>query len=456
VTETPVALRRGAGPQAPPTFPRDAPPAFHLMAKPSGAICNLDCEYCFFLSKELLYPGDRFRMADDVLRNWIRQTIEAHRTPEVDLAFQGGEPTLLGLDFFRRAVAYAREVAGDRPLQFTIQTNGTLVDDAWAGFLREERFLVGLSIDGPAEMHDRYRVDKRGRPTYARVRQAWDLLQAHAVDTNILCAVSTANAAFPLDVYRHFRDDLGAHYIQLIPIVERATPETLAAANRAWRGGGDERPLYRQHGDLVTDRTVGPDQWGAFLIGIFDEWVHRDVGTVFVPTFDSALASWLGVPAGQCVFREACGDALALEHNGDVYSCDHFVEPDYLLGNISETHIVELVASPQQRSFGRAKNDALPRYCRTCDVRFACNGECPRNRFLRTPDGEDGLNYLCAGYKAFFHHVDRPMRLMADLLRRGHYADEVMSALAEEESEPARSRTRSDAADGARGARRTR
>ena len=426
MTETPIALGRSAGPALPPTFPPGAPPAFHLMAKPSGAICNLDCTYCFFLSKELLYPGDRFRMADRVLHEWIRQTIEAHRTPEVVLAFQGGEPTLLGLDFFRRAVAYARECADGRAIELSIQTNGTLLDDAWARFLHDEHFLVGLSMDGPPAMHDAYRVDKHGRPTYDRVRGAWDLLQRHDVDTNILCTVNAANAGHPLEVYRHFRDDLGARFIQLIPIVERATAGELDAANRGWRGADDERPLYVQHGDLVTDRTVGSEQWGAFLIAVFDEWVRRDVGTVFVPTFDAALAAWLGMPPGLCIFRETCGDALALEHNGDVYSCDHFVEPDYRLGNITTTHVVELVASPKQRAFGQAKAGTLPRYCRECDVRFACNGECPRNRFIRTPDGEDGLNYLCEGYKAFFHHVDGPMRAMARLLRSGRYADEIM------------------------------
>ena len=420
--------RRNA-PQLPATFPRDAPPAFHLMAKPSGAICNLDCTYCFFLSKELLYPGDRFRMADQVLRNWIRQTIEAHRTPDVDLAFQGGEPTLLGVDFFRRAVGYARKVAGDRHVQFTIQTNGTLLDDEWATFLHDEAFLVGLSIDGPPAMHDTYRVDKHGRPTYARVRAAWDLLQGHEVDTNILCTVNAANAEHPLEVYHHFRDDLGARFIQLIPIVERATTDQLAAANRGWHGDGDTRPLYVQHGDLVTERTVGAEQWGAFLVAIFDDWVRHDVGTVFIPTFDSALASWLGVAGGLCVFQKTCGDALALEHNGDVYSCDHFVEPDHLLGNILHTQMVELVASPNQRAFGDANRDTIPRYCVECPVRFACNGECPKNRFAVTPDGEPGLNYLCAGYRAFFLHVDGVMRLMAGRLRAGGFADEVMTLL---------------------------
>ena len=433
MTETAVAIGRKGGPALPPTFPANAPPAFHVMAKPSGAICNLDCTYCFFLSKELLYPGDRFRMADHVLREWIRQTIEGHRSREVDLAFQGGEPTLLGVDFFRRAVAYAREVAGDRPIQFSMQTNGTLLDAEWAELLHEETFLVGLSMDGPARMHDVYRVDKHGRPTYERVRAAWDLLQAHEVDTNVLCTVNAANAEHPVEVYRHFRDDLGARFIQLIPIVERADEEELDAANRGWSDTGEQRPLYVQHGNLVTERTVSPEQWGRFLIGVFDEWIESDVGTVFVPNFDSALASWLGMDGTLCVFNKTCGDALALEHNGDLYSCDHFVEPEHLLGNITQTHVVELVASPKQRAFGQAKADSLPRYCVECDVRFACNGECPRNRFIQTPDGEDGLNYLCAGYKDFFHHIDEPMQMMAGLLRQGKYADEVMEMRAERE-----------------------
>jgi uncharacterized protein len=398
------------------------------MAKPSGAVCNLDCTYCFFLSKEMLYPGDRFRMADDVLRAWIRQTIEAHQTPDITLAFQGGEPTLMGVDFFRRAVAHAREVAGPRrQLELVIQTNGTLLDEKWAEFLHEERFLVGLSMDGPAAMHDAYRVDKRGGPTYDRVRAAWDLLARYEVDTNILCTVHAANADHPLEVYRHFRDELGARYLQLIPIVERATPETLGEANLGWRIGVG-RPLYTQAGELVTERTVQPEQWGRFLTAIFDEWVQRDVGTVFVQTFDAALASWLGIGSSLCIFRETCGDALALEHNGDLYSCDHFVEPEHLLGNIMDTHVVELVASPKQRAFGQAKADTLPAYCRSCDVKFACNGECPRNRFAHTPDGEPGLNYLCAGYKDFFRHIDAPMKTMAGLLRAGRYADEIMSA----------------------------
>ena len=411
-------------------MPAGAPEAFHVMAKPSGAVCNLDCTYCFFLSKELLYPGDRFRMADETLREWIRQTIESHTGPHVTIAFQGGEPTLLGVDFMRRAVAHAREVAGpDREIEFTIQTNGTLLNDDWAEFLHENDFLVGLSMDGPAPMHDAYRLDKRGGPTYERVREAWELLGRHEVNTNILCTVHAANADHPLEVYRHFRDDLGAEFIQLIPIVERASEETLEAANEGWGESRADRPLYVQAGGLVTERTVEPEQWGNFLVAIFDEWVRNDVGKVFIPHFEAATAAWLGISPGMCVFRETCGDALALEHNGDLYSCDHFVEPDYLLGNIHETHVVELVSSPQQVKFGQDKATSLPQYCLDCDVRFACQGECPRNRFILTPDGEPGLNYLCAGFKTFFGHIDEPMKMIAGLLRQGRYADEVMGLL---------------------------
>jgi uncharacterized protein len=415
----------------PATMPRGVPEVFHVMAKPSGAVCNLDCTYCFFLSKELLYPGDRFRMADETLREWIRQTIESHTGPQVTIAFQGGEPTLLGVDFMRRAVAHAKEVArADQDLEFTIQTNGTLLNEEWAEFLRDEQFLVGLSMDGPAPMHDAYRVDKRGGPTYDRVRAAWDLLGSYDVSTNILCTVHAANADNPVEVYRHFRDDLGAEFIQVIPIVERATEDNLDAANEGWGERSVDRPLYMQEGGLVTERTVTAEQWGAFLSGVFDEWVHNDVGSVYIPHFEAAVASWLGINPSMCVFRETCGDALALEHNGDLYSCDHFVEPDYLLGNIHETHVVDLVASPQQVKFGQDKADTLPQYCLDCDVKFACNGECPRNRFILTPDGEPGLNYLCAGFKAFYGHIDEPMKIIAGLLRNGRYADEVMGVLA--------------------------
>ena len=385
------------------------------MAKPTGARCNLDCAYCFFLKKERLYPGGTFRMSDEVLEAYIRQTIEAHSVPEVTLAWQGGEPTLMGLDFFRRAVALEKRYA--RPgmrIENTLQTNGVLLDEEWCEFLREEGFLVGLSLDGPREFHDAYRHDRRGGSVFDKVVGAVRLMQKHGVEFNILCTVNAANADHPLEVYRFFRDELGARYLQFIPIVERDN-ET-----------GD------QEGTTVTDRSVTGGQYGRFLIDIFDEWIGRDVGTMFVLTFDGVLASYLYGHSSLCVLRPTCGEGLALEHTGDVYSCDHFVEPRHLLGNILETPLGHLVSSEQQRGFGAAKTDGLPVYCRECRWLFTCHGECPKNRVLNTPDGEPGLNWLCEGLRAFFEHTEHPMRVMADLLKQGRPAAEVMGVPAQE------------------------
>lgn len=408
--DVPVALgRRATTPELPVDRPPTAPIGFHVLAKPSGPICNLDCSYCFFLEKEALYPGDRFRMSDAVVETYIRQVIESQLTPEITIAWQGGEPTLMGLDFFRRAVAFAETCA--RPgqqLHHTIQTNGTLLTDEWCAFLRAKQFLVGISIDGPLELHDVYRVDKQGRGTFTRVRAGLEKLTRAGVEWNVLCTVHAANQDVPLDVYRFFRDELGARFVQFIPIVERV----------------DETS------DELTDRSVDPAAWGSFLTSIFDEWLRRDVGEVFVQMFDAALASWYGARPALCIFSETCGDAVALEHNGDLYSCDHFVEPAHLLGNITETHMLELMASPHQRAFGNAKRDSLPQQCRECSVLFACRGECPKNRVARTATGEVGLNHLCAGYLDFFTHIDGVMKLMADAIRGGGHAGEVMTAFA--------------------------
>jgi uncharacterized protein len=400
---------------------------YHLLAKPTGATCNLDCKYCFFLSKDGLYPNDRTRMSDEVLELYIQQRLSQRDEPEINIAWQGGEPTIMGLDFFERSMELvAKHRKPGQKIQHTIQTNGLLLDDAWCAFFKKHDFLVGLSVDGPRDMHDTYRVDKRGRGSFDLVMRAWEALRRHEVEFNVLCTVHAANGDRPLEVYRFFRDDMQAKFIQFIPIVERATPELLPLANKGWgeRPGG-ERPLYLQRGNLVTERSVGAEQFGRFLCEIFDEWVKRDVGEVFVQTFDVALGSWLG-QHNLCIFSPTCGNALALEHNGDLYSCDHYVEPDYLLGNIKQTHMLELVASDKQRQFGKDKFDSLPNYCRECEVLFACYGECPRNRFITTPDGEPGLNYLCAGYKSFFKHIDGPMRTMAMLVNEGRYADEIM------------------------------
>ena len=415
--------------------PANAPPAFQILAKPTGAVCNLDCKYCFFLSKEMLYPGSRFRMADELLEDYIRQYIEAQAIPQVTVSWQGGEPTLMGLDFFRRSVAYVEKYKKpNMQVDYTIQTNGTTLDDAWGRFFRKHNFLVGISIDGPREMHDAYRVDKGGKGSLKRVLDGLDILKKHKVDFNILCTVHAANADHPVEVYRYFRDELEAQFIQFIPIVERASEETLSTANQGWgeRPGG-ERPLYIQEGDLVTERTVGSEQYGGFLSGVFDEWVRHDVANVYVQHFDVALGAWAGEPAAVCIFAPTCGNALAIEHNGDLYSCDHFVEPDYFLGNIQETEMIELVASEKQRQFGLDKAEKLPTYCRECAVKFACEGGCPKNRFIETPDGEPGLNYLCAGYKTFFEHIRVPMNTMAELLRLNRAPSEIMQIMANED-----------------------
>lgn len=312
------------------TGPRHAPSAYHVLVKPTGAICNLDCKYCFFLSKEMLYPGSRFRMADDLLETYIKQLLESHRVPEAIVAWQGGEPTLMGLDFFERSVEYVqRHRRPGQAVSYTVQTNGTRLDDEWCAFFQRNGFLVGLSIDGPREMHDAYRVDKGGQGTFDDVMRGLDRLQRHGVDVNILCAIHAANQDHPLEVYRFFRDTLGAEFIQFIPIVERATEELLPVANEGWseRAGrtarlSGKRPLYTVAGNLVTDRSVSAENYGRFLIAVFDEWVRRDVGRVFVQHFDAALANWTGAPPPVCIFSETCGNAMALEHNGDLYSCD--------------------------------------------------------------------------------------------------------------------------------------
>ncbi len=409
------------------------PPAFHLLAKPTGPICNLDCEYCFFLSKEMLYPGDRFRMADDLLETYLSQLLESHRTPTVNVAWQGGEPTMMGLDFFRRSVELVeKHRRPGQQVEYTIQTNGVLINEKWATFFKENDFLVGLSVDGPRELHDAYRVDKRGNGSFDRVMTGFQHLRAAEVDVNVLCTVHAANQDHPLEIYRFFRDEMGVRFIQFIPIVERTTETLLPLANLGWSTSRKEkRPLYVQAGNRVTDRTVDPNAFGRFLVSVFNEWLDHDVGEVYVQHFDVALANWHGEPPGLCIFSETCGLALALEHNGDLYSCDHYVEPDYLLGNITETPMIELIASERQQAFGAAKRETLPQFCLDCEVRFACHGGCPRNRFTTTPDGEEGLNYLCAGYKTFFNHIDPAMRLMSSLLQQGRAPSEASQILAD-------------------------
>jgi uncharacterized protein len=412
----------------------DAPPSFHLLAKPTGSTCNIDCTYCFFLSKEALYPSEKHRMSEATLRQYIRQLLESHRTPEVTIAWQGGEPTLMKLEFFRRSLEIVEEYR--RPGQIvrhTFQTNGILLDDAWCAFFKEHDFLVGLSVDGPREIHDTYRLDRQRRGTFDRVIKGWERLRAHGVDFNILCTVNAANEKHGAAVYRFFRDELHATWVQFIPIVERATPETLDEANLGWsERKGRKRPLYTQTGNLVTERTVGGEQYGRFLVDVFEEWVRHDVGKMFVQLFDVTLEAYFGRHM-LCIHAPTCGRGPALESNGDLYACDHYVEPRYKLGNIHETHMAELVASPAQVKFGQDKRDTLTKQCLSCTARPLCNGGCPKDRFALSHDGEAGQNYLCAGLFHFYSHTAPAMRMMAELLKRRHPPSEIMAAYARDD-----------------------
>ena len=390
------------------------------MTKPIGPICNLDCKYCFYLEKEHLYTNTaNWEMLPDVLESYIRQYIESQDVPLIHFAWQGGEPTLLGVEFFRKAVKLQRKYANGKRIENAFQTNGVLLDDRWGEFLASNHFLIGLSIDGPREFHDRYRVDKGGLPSFDRVMRGLGYLKKHGVDFNTLTVVQRHNSYHPLKIYR-FLKEIGSGFMQFIPIVERV------ARKPDSKGLVLISPAAEEPAE-VSEWSVEPILYGKFLCEIFDEWVRSDVGSYFIQIFDVALESWLGLDQTLCVFRQTCGAAMAIEHNGDLYSCDHFVYPENKLGNIMENPLQSLVNSDQQYRFGQDKRETLPRYCQECDVRFACNGECPKHRFIRTPDGEAGLNYLCAGYKLFFHHIDPYMQFMASELGQRRAPANVMS-----------------------------
>jgi uncharacterized protein len=396
------------------------------MTKPIGPLCNLDCKYCFYLEKEKLFPSnENFKMTDEVLETYVRQYIEQQDVPEIHFAWQGGEPTLLGVDFFRKVVALQKKYANGKSIANAFQTNGTLLDDEWAIFLKENDFLVGLSIDGPAKLHDAYRVDKKGGATYERVIHGLNILKKHQVEFNTLTVVSRVNSRKPLEVYRFLRG-IGSGFIQFIPLVERLADSeaTKLGLDLATPPRADEEGKKRMP---VTDWSVEPKPYGEFLCTIFDEWVKRDVGRTFVQIFDVTLGNTMGQGGGLCVFSETCGSALAMEHNGDVYSCDHYVYPQYKLGNILNHTLGEMAGSDAQRQFGLDKATTLPAYCRSCEVRHLCHGECPKHRFIRTPNGDPGLNYLCAAYKRFFTHSAPAMRQMGQLLQQGRPAAEIMS-----------------------------
>lgn len=365
---------------------------FQVFAKPVGATCNLDCQYCYYLKKEHLYPRDEvFRMPDDILEEYIVQHINASAEPVIRFSWHGGEPTILGLDYFRKIVALQRKhQPANQRVANGIQTNGTLLDEDWCRFLAAEDFAVGLSLDGSQEMHDRYRVTKGQKPTHQRAINGYKLLRQHGIYCDILCVVNAYNVQYPIQVYR-FLKQIKAQYVSFLPLVE-----------------------------LCSELTVPAEAWGDFLCTIFDQWRDQDIGRVKVQIFEEAARTALGQDHSLCIFRKTCGDIPVIEHNGDFFSCDHFVDAEHCLGNIQETPLVKLLESPAQREFGQAKLDTLPRYCQACEVRVMCNGGCPKNRLLQTPDGEPGLNYLCAGYKRFFNHCQPFVAQLAALASQQH------------------------------------
>lgn len=398
------------------------------MAKPAGSRCNLACKYCYYLEKSKLYADDpRQTMSDEMLEKFIREYIAAQTMPSVLFTWHGGETLMRPLSFYQKVMELERKYAGGRTIDNCIQTNGTLLTDEWCRFFRENNWLVGISIDGPQEFHDEYRRTRTGRPSFTQVMRGIHLLNRHGVEWNALAVVNDFNGDYPLDFY-HFFKEIGCQFIQFTPIVERKEEHSdgrmLAAVDEDGKGG-------------LIDFSVTPEQWGDFLIAIFDEWVRNDVGQYYIQLFDSTLANWVGRQPGICSLAPTCGHAGVIEWNGDVYSCDHFVFPQYKLGNIMEKSITEMMYSSRQKAFGLAKQKSLPRQCKECKYLFACNGECPKNRFARTADGEPGLNYLCKGYYRFFDHVapymdwmkrellnERPPAGIMDLLQRDpHYFD---------------------------------
>ncbi|MGF1451689.1 MAG: anaerobic sulfatase maturase [Opitutales bacterium] len=414
----------------PASAPASAP--FHIMAKAIGPICNLDCKYCFYLEKEKLYPdNEKWKMSDERLEAFVRDYIAAQPGPHVSFAFQGGEPTLLGVDYFRKVVEFQKKYANGKAIETAFQTNGTLLDDEWGEFLAENKFLVGLSIDGPEEVHDAYRVDKKGRPTFKQVQRGLQILQKHKVEFNTLTCINAETVKHPARIYK-FLKGIGSKYLQFIPIVERQADATAAMLKLDHAAPPDlATPPADGQNPPMAPWAVPAEAYGDFLCKIFDEWCKKDIGRVFVQIIDTALGKWLGIEGGICYFSETCGRALAMEHDGDVYACDHFVYPKYKLGNLMNQSLGEIADLPEIKQFGNDKRDKLPKYCRECEVRFACNGECPKHRFTYTPDGEWGLNYLCPAYKRFFNYIDPAMRLMADLYRRQRPASEAMPTIAQ-------------------------
>ena len=375
----------------------------YVMLKPAGAHCNLACKYCYYLEKNNLYQNShRHLMSDEMLEQFTREYIEAQTMPQVLFTWHGGEPLMRSIDFYKKALALQKKYAHGKQIDNVIQTNGTLLTDEWCEFFAQNHWLVGISIDGPQEYHDHYRVTPAGKPSWEKVMQGISLLKKHRVEWNAMAVVNAYNAEHPLEFYHFFRDN-GCQYLQFTPIVERLTEHE---DGRTLASLADDREIP------LADASVTPEQWGNFLCTIFDDWVRHDVGKMFVEIFDCTLANWMGVLPGICAYSKECGHAGVMEHNGDVYSCDHFVFPEYKLGNIRDKSLIDMLYGEKQQAFSRLKHTSLPRQCKECDMEFACHGECPKNRFEKDKYGEPGLNYLCQGYYQFYTHVAPYMDFM--------------------------------------------
>lgn len=392
----------------------------YVMLKPAGAHCNLACKYCYYLEKNKLYPtAQRHLMSDEMLEQFTREYIEAQTMSQVLFTWHGGEPLLRSIDFYRKALSLQQKYAGGRRIDNVIQTNGTLLTDEWCEFFAQNHWLVGISIDGPQPDHDHYRLTAAGKPSWKKVMQGIKLLKKHGVEWNAMAVVNAYNVNHPLEFYRFFKEN-GCQFLQFTPIVERLTRHedgrTLASL-----ADKDEIPL--------SEASVAPEQWGYFLCAIFDEWVRKDVGKIFVEIFDCTLANWMGISPGICAYSKECGHAGVMEHNGDVYSCDHFVFPEYKLGNIRDHSLIDMLYGEQQQEFSRLKHSSLPRQCKECDMEFACHGECPKNRFMKDKYGDSGLNYLCLGYYHYYQHVAPYMDYMKQELMAQRPPSNIMKVV---------------------------
>ncbi len=392
----------------------------YVMLKPAGAHCNLACKYCYYLEKNKLYPtAQRHLMSDEMLEQFTREYIEAQTMNQVLFTWHGGEPLLRSIDFYRKALSLQQKYAGGRRIDNVIQTNGTLLTDEWCEFFAQNHWLVGISIDGPQPYHDHYRLTAAGKPSWQKVMQGIKLLKKHGVEWNAMAVVNAYNVNHPLEFYRFFKEN-GCQFLQFTPIVERQTRHedgrTLASL-----ADKNEIPL--------SEASVTPEQWGYFLCAIFDEWVRKDVGKIFVEIFDCTLANWMGVSPGICAYSKECGHAGVMEHNGDVYSCDHFVFPEYKLGNIRDHSLIDMLYGEQQQEFSRLKHSSLPRQCKECDMEFACHGECPKNRFMKDKYGDSGLNYLCSGYYHYYQHVAPYMDYMKQELMAQRPPSNIMKVV---------------------------